>query len=111
MAKRLSLPEPTNTAMLLQVAFEDGTEAVALSSEELQVRLEELVQKPVLRNGRGSGSSDAVDYDYWLTPKPSGAITIKFAWPEQGLPPTEIYINQAALQRASSEAIELWALK
>lgn len=109
MAKRMNLPEPKSTPpMHLQVIFEGGTEAVALSTKELQQRFDEVAAKPVLREGRGSGKPDAMDYAYWLTPAPTQAVTIKFAWPEQGLPGTEIRIDQAVLRQASEEAIELW---
>jgi len=108
MAERRGLPTPTYSPMRLQVVFEGGTEATALSTEELRQRLDEVADQPVLRDSRGSGTPDAMDYPYWLTPAPTRAVTIKFAWPEQGLPATELNIDQAALRRASQEAMELW---
>ncbi len=107
-AERMGLPTPTCSPMRLQVIFEDGTEATALGTEDLRQRLDEVADQPVLRDTRGSGNPDAMDYPYWLTPAPTRAVTIKFAWPEQGLPAIELNIDQAALRRASQEAMELW---
>ena len=52
MAKRMNLPEPKSTPpMHLQVIFEGDTEAIALSTKELQQRFDEVAAKPVLREG------------------------------------------------------------
>lgn len=108
MAARMGLPE-TDPPMHLRVVLQDGTEAVALTSEQLWKRLDDVAGTPVLRTGHGSGKPDATDYQYWLTPAPTQAVTIHFAWPEQGLRATAITIDQAALQRAGGEVIELWS--
>ena len=71
-------------------------------------RLEEVANQPVLHHRRGSGKPDSMNYAFWLTPTPTRSVTIRFTWPEQGLPAAGIYIDGATLQRASAEATELW---
>jgi len=109
-AKRMGLPEAASTPAHVKVVYEDGTTAVDMSSRELLMRLDEVADKPVLRDSSGSGNNDSMDYKYWLTPAPTQSITIKFSWLDQGLPETRFKIDAADLQRAIGQAIELWPL-
>ena len=92
----------------MEVIYEDGTRAVDVSSRDLHLRLDDVADRPVLRDSAGSGKADSMDYHYWLTPVPTGSITIKFEWPDQGLSATEFRIEAAALEQAVNEVIELW---
>ena len=107
-AKRRGMPEAFNTPAHIEVTYDDGTSAVDLSSQELFTRLDEVAGRPVLRNSTGSGKPDSMDYQYWLTPAPTQDITIKFAWPDQGLAETRFRIHAADLQRAIDQAVQLW---
>jgi len=107
-AKRMGIPEASSTPAHIEVIYEDGTTAVDMSSRELLARLDEVADKPVLRDSTGSGKPDSMDYQYWLTPAPTEGITIRFEWPDQGLTQTTFRIDAAELQRAVGQAIELW---
>ena len=86
-----------------------GRRRLAPASRVLHLRLDEVADKPVLRDSTGSGKADSMDYEYSLTPVPTGSITIKFEWPDQGLSETRFRTEAAELQRAVNEAIEIWA--
>lgn len=107
-AKRMGIPEAATTPAYIEVIGEDGITAVDMSSRELFARLDEVADKAVLRDSGGSGKADSMDYQYWLSPVPTGGITIRFEWPDQGLSQTSFRIEAAELRRAIGQAIELW---
>lgn len=107
-AKRMGIQEASSTPAHLEVVYDDGTSAADLSSRDLLLRLDDVADRPVLRDSTGSGQPDSMDYQYWLTPAPTESITLKFEWPDQGLPETKLRIEAAELQRAVDQAIELW---
>lgn len=108
LAKRMGIPEAANTPAHLQILYDDGSEALDLSSRDLMRRLDEVRDTPVLRDSSGSGGQDAVDYKYWLTPVPTRSFTLKFAWPDQGLAESRFRIGIEKLQPTIDQAVELW---
>lgn len=85
-AERMGLP--VATLPHLTMTFDDGRSSVTVDQFGSRTGAERQPDEVVVVVNGGNGNNDLLRRDLWLTPRPTGSVTIDFAWPEHGLDAT-----------------------